>query len=126
MSYRRVFADVTPLRDSPEFRLLYTGQVVSLVGRQLTVVAVAYQVFQLTGSSLTVGLVRLGQFLLLLVGSTVGGATADALDRRRLMLAMQTAARRRQLRPRRQRDRVRPAAVATVRVQRRGRRLFRR
>ncbi len=89
MPRRRVLADVTPLRDSREFRLLYAGQVISLAGRQLTVVAVPYQVFLLTGSSLIVGLVSLAQFLPLLVGSLIGGAIADAVDRRRLMLAMQ-------------------------------------
>lgn len=85
----RLFVDLSPLRDSREFRLLYTGQLVSLVGRQLTVVAIPYQVFVLTGSSLLVGLVSLAQLGPLLVTSLVGGAVADAVDRRRLMLAMQ-------------------------------------
>ncbi len=89
MPASRFLADVTPLRESREFRLLYSGQVVSLVGRQLTVVAVPYQVYLLTRSSLLVGLVSLAQLVPLLAGSLVGGAVADAYDRRRIMLAMQ-------------------------------------
>src|SRR5687767_3796687 len=82
----RLLADVTPLRESPGFRRLYLGQLVSFVGSQLTVVAVPYQVFKLTGSSLAVGLVSLAQFVPLLVGSLAGGALADSFDRRRLLV----------------------------------------
>ncbi len=84
---RRVLVDVTPLRRSPEFRLLFGGQLVSFLGSQLTVVAIPYQVFQLTHSSLTVGLVSLAQLVPLIVGSLAGGAMADSRDRRRLLLA---------------------------------------
>jgi MFS family permease len=90
-SRRRVFADVTPLRESPDFRRLYVGQLVSFLGSQLAIVAVPYQVFQLTHSSLDVGLVSLAQLVPLLVGSLVGGDIADRMDRRRLILAMQVA-----------------------------------
>lgn len=86
---RGVFADITPLRESPDFRRLYVGQLISFVGTQLTVVAVPYQVFQLTDSSLQVGLVSLAQLGPLIVGSLIGGAAADSIDRRRLLLWMQ-------------------------------------
>src|SRR5688500_6212458 len=86
---RRMFADVSPLRDSPDFRRLYVGQLVSFVGTQLTTVAVPYQVFQLTDSSLQVGLVSLAQLGPLVVGSLAGGAIADSTDRRRLLLCTQ-------------------------------------
>lgn len=89
MARRRLFADVTPLRESPDFRRLYVGQLISFVGTQLTVVAVPYQVFQLTDSSLQVGLVSLAQLGPLIVGSLIGGAAADSIDRRRLLLWMQ-------------------------------------
>lgn len=89
MAPSRLLADVTPLRESPDFRRLYSGQAVSFLGTQLTVVAVPFQVFGLTGSSLQVGLVSLAQFGPLLVGSLVGGAVADRVDRRRLLLVMQ-------------------------------------
>lgn len=85
----RLLADLSPLRESPDFRRLYLGQLVSFLGTQLTVVAVPYQVFLLTGSSLQVGLVSLAQFMPLLVGSLAGGAMADSMDRRRLLMVMQ-------------------------------------
>jgi MFS family permease len=91
MARSRVLVDVAPLRESREFRLLWTGQLVSFVGRQITVAAVPYQVFLITGSSLAVGLVSLAQLPVLLVGSLLGGAIADAVDRRRLLLLMQVA-----------------------------------
>ncbi|HVF74868.1 MAG TPA: MFS transporter [Acidimicrobiales bacterium] len=86
MARRRVLADITPLRESADFRRLYFGQLISFVGTQLTVVAVPYQVFQLTDSSLQVGLVSLAQLGPLVVGSLVGGAIADSTDRRRILL----------------------------------------
>jgi MFS family permease len=87
----RFFADVTPLRESPDFRRLYAGQLVSFLGSQLAMVAVPYQVYRLTHSSLQVGLVSLVQLGPLLVGSLVGGAVADTVDRRRLLMTMQVA-----------------------------------
>jgi MFS family permease len=60
-------------------------------GRQLTVVAVPFQLFALTGSTLAVGLLGLAQLIPLLVVSTVGGALADAFDRRRLLALAQVA-----------------------------------
>src|SRR5689334_5393465 len=83
---RTVVADVTPLRVSADYRRLWFGLTVSNVGQQMTVVALAWQVFVITGSSLMVGL--LGAFALvpLVVFGLYGGAVADVVDRRRLML----------------------------------------
>ena len=86
MSGRRLFVDIGPLRHSRDFRLLFSGQLVSTLGSQLTVVAVPYQVYRMTHSSLDVGLVSLAQLGPLLVCSMIGGAVADAHDRRRLLL----------------------------------------
>jgi MFS family permease len=83
----RLAIDITPLRRSRDFRLLWTGQLVSTLGRQITAVAVPYQVYQLTGSTLAVGLLGLAQVVPLVLCSLVGGAVADAVDRRRLLLA---------------------------------------
>jgi MFS family permease len=83
---RRLLVDLSPLRHSRDFRFLFSGQLVSTLGNQLTVVAVPYQVYQLTHSSLYVGLVSLAQLGPLLVCSLIGGAVADAHDRRRLLL----------------------------------------
>jgi MFS family permease len=81
-----VLVDVSPLRDSRQYRLLYGGQLVSVFGRQLTVVASQLQVFLLTGSSLQVGLLSIAQLGPLLACSLLGGAVADAFDRRRVLL----------------------------------------
>jgi MFS family permease len=83
---RGVVADTTPLRVSPAYRRLWFGLGISNVGQQMTTVAVAWQVYLITGSSLMVGL--LGAFALvpLIVFGLYGGAIADVMDRRRLML----------------------------------------
>ncbi len=83
---RRILADISPLRESRDFRLLFFGNAVSYVGRQLTVVAIPYQVYLLTHSSLAVGLTGLASLGPLVVMSLVGGAIADAVDRRKLLL----------------------------------------
>jgi MFS family permease len=59
------------------------------MGRQFTVVAASYEIYQLTHSTVMVGLLSLGQLLPLLVFSLIGGSLADALDRRRLLLGIQ-------------------------------------
>ncbi|HET9732759.1 MAG TPA: MFS transporter [Acidimicrobiales bacterium] len=81
--------DISPLRRYRDFRVVWLGQAVSTLGNQLTVVAVPYQVFRITHSSLDVGLVSLAQLGPLLVGSLVGGSLADAFDRRRLLMLTQ-------------------------------------
>ena len=86
---RRFFVDVTPLRDFDQFRLLFLGHGITHLGRQLTVVAAPIQVYNLTESTLAVGLLGLVQFPALLVGSVAGGALADAVDRRRLLIIAQ-------------------------------------
>ena len=83
----RITVDLAPLRESREFRLLFTGLLVSMLGNQLTTVAIPFQVFSMTHSSLQVGLVSLAQLVPLVVGSLVGGTLGDAMDRRRLMVA---------------------------------------
>jgi MFS family permease len=88
---RRAVLDLSPLRESREFRLLWFGEVVSHTGRHVTVVALAYQVWELTHSTLAVGLIGLVQLIPLMIGSLVGGALADAMDRRRLLLITQVA-----------------------------------
>ena len=86
---RRLLVDVQPLRDSRQFRLLYVGEMLSFVGTQVTVVAVPIQVYRLTGSSFAVGMVGFAGVIPLLLCSLLGGALADAMDRRRLLLVTQ-------------------------------------
>ncbi|HVB05018.1 MAG TPA: MFS transporter [Acidimicrobiales bacterium] len=89
MARGKILVDVTPFRKYPQFFLLWSGFLVRTVGNQLTVVAVPYQVYRLTHSSLDVGLVSLVQLGPLLVGSLFGGTIADAFDRRRVLVATQ-------------------------------------
>lgn len=86
MARRKVFIDIGPLRHSKDFRYLFFGEMVSVMGSGLTVVAVPLQLYELTRSSLQVGLASLGQLLPLVVFSFAGGAMADAYDRRKLLL----------------------------------------
>jgi predicted MFS family arabinose efflux permease len=86
---RHMVIDVTPLRRSRDLRYLVTGQLISELGSQLTTVAVFYQVYALTRSTLDVGLVSLAQLVPLIAGSLLGGSLADVIDRRVLMLVTQ-------------------------------------
>ena len=86
---RRLLIDLTPLRRSRDFRHLVWGELVSVLGNQLTTVAVPYQVYQLTHSSLDVGLVSVTQLFPLIAGSLLGGSAVDAMDRRRLLMIAQ-------------------------------------
>ena len=81
--------DTRPLREFPEFRLLWTGFTIRTIGNQLTVVAVPVEIFRLTRSSLDVGLVSTIQLAPLLVGSFLGGAIIDVIDRRRILIVTQ-------------------------------------
>ncbi len=82
----RILVDFAPLRESRDFRWLFFGTVVSAFGAQLTVVAIPYQVYELTHSSFQVGAVSLVQLVPLVLGSLVGGSIGDAVDRRTLMI----------------------------------------
>lgn len=84
-----VLVDITPLRKFPQFRRLWIGYVVSLLGSQITIVAVAYQIYKITHSSFDVGMVSLVQLGPALLGSLFGGPLADAMDRRRLLVITQ-------------------------------------
>jgi MFS family permease len=83
---RRVAVDVRPLRHDA-FRRLWIGQSVSVVGFQLTGVAVAVEMFDITASSLWVGLIGLAALVPLVVFGLYGGAVSDAVDRRKLLIA---------------------------------------
>ena len=81
---RGVTIDLTPLRRSRDFRRLWFGNAISLLGSMLTTVAIPYQMYQLTGSTLAVGLLGIAALVPLLTISFLGGAIADAVDRRLL------------------------------------------
>ena len=83
---RHVVMDVGPLRRHRDFRLLWIGEAVSYFGSMVTFVAIPYQAYALTRSSLMVGLLSAAQLVPLVVMALFGGALADALDRRKLVL----------------------------------------
>ena len=74
------------LRRHRNYRLFFVGQLISVVGRQITVVALPYQVYLLSGSSLAVGSLGLVQLVPYVVFSLVAGTIADRIDRRVLLL----------------------------------------
>jgi MFS family permease len=82
--------DLSPLRHR-DYRLFYAAQFVSLLGTMMTYVALPYQMYRVTGSSLSVGLLGLAELLPLLATAFVGGVLADAVDRRRMALATDVA-----------------------------------
>jgi MFS family permease len=86
---RRLAIDLTPLRVSRQFRLVWVGLLVSSSGSQFTVVAVFVQVTRLTGSAAAVGLTGLVWLAGLVVGSIAGGVILDAWDRRRSLIMAQ-------------------------------------
>ncbi|MFF7103862.1 MFS transporter [Streptomyces nigra] len=77
--------DTRPLR-RPAYRRLWTSTIVTAVGSQLTAVAVPKQVYDITGSSAWVGAASLAGLVPLTVFALWGGAIADSMDRRRLLL----------------------------------------
>jgi MFS family permease len=85
-----IAVDLTAFRRSRDLRLLTIGQAASGLGTQAALVAIPYQVFTETHSALLVGLTGAAELVPLALGSLLGGAWADRMDRRRLMLISQT------------------------------------
>jgi MFS family permease len=82
---RHVKLDLSPLRESRDLRLLFAGGGISFAGSMLTFVALPYQAYELSHSSLIVGLLSLAELVPLLATAFIGGALADAVDRRRMV-----------------------------------------
>src|SRR3979411_2081402 len=78
--------DITPLRRHRDFRLLFIGRLVSFFGTMITVVAIPFQVYQLSHSVLLVGSLGLVELAALIGFAMLGGALADAADRRVMVL----------------------------------------
>ena len=81
----RLFADTTPLR-TPDFRRLWLSGIVTVIGANLTIFAVPVQLYALTQNSAYVGLSGLFALVPLIVFGLWGGAWADAMDRRLLLI----------------------------------------
>ena len=85
MRVGQIVIDVAPLRESRDFRWLFTGRMASMVGNALATAAANWQVYGLTHSSLEVGLVSLADSAGMLIGLMAGGVLADRRDRRKLL-----------------------------------------
>ena len=77
--------------ESRPFRSLITGQIASLIGTQMRYVAMAWQIFLLTGSSAAVGLLGLAEVIPMIVVSIIAGPMADIRDRKKIMFWSQAA-----------------------------------
>ena len=86
---RRLFLDTAPLRLDRDYRWLWSGQVVNGIGNQITRIALPYQVYVLTGSTLAIAALTLFQLVPILLFALGAGSLADAVDRRRVLLATQ-------------------------------------
>jgi MFS family permease len=84
-----LIVDPAPLRLDRDFRLLWAGQAVSTAGRMITAVVLPYQVYVITRDVLAVGVLSIVQLVPILVFTLGGGAVADAVDRRKLLLVTQ-------------------------------------
>lgn len=83
---RAVAIDVAPLRKYRDLRRLYIGGSISFLGSMVTSVAVPYQVYKITKSSLMVGVIGVVEIVAIVGVAFVAGAIADAADRRRVVL----------------------------------------
>src|SRR5437016_13907031 len=77
--------DLSPLKVSRDYRLLFIGQLVSFFGSMMTFIVVPWQMYQLTQSSAMVGYIYLAEFVPMVCLAFVGGALADFLDKRKML-----------------------------------------
>jgi len=77
--------DLSPLKASRDYRLLFIGQLVSFFGSMMTFIVVPWQMYQLTQSSAMVGYIYLAEFIPMVCLAFVGGALADFLDKRKML-----------------------------------------
>lgn len=77
--------DLSPLKISRDYRLLFFGQLVSFFGSMMSFIVVPFQMYQLTGSSAMVGYIYLAEFVPMVCLAFVGGALADFLDKRKML-----------------------------------------
>ena len=82
----RLLADVRPLRQSPAYRRMWAGSLVSSIGSMMTTFALSLQVYRLTHSAFAVGAIGLTSMIPILSVSLFGGSLADGADRRKVVL----------------------------------------
>lgn len=88
---KSIIVDVSPLKGNRDFQMFFVSRVTSSAARQIIIVAVPLQIYEATNSSLAVGLIGAAQLIPLFAVALVGGALADALDRRWLLVVGQTS-----------------------------------
>ncbi len=74
-----------------DFRLLWFGQLISIIGTQMQIVAINWHIYILTNSAIALGLIGLTRFLPIVVFSLIGGSFADVFNRKKIMLVMQVS-----------------------------------
>ena len=96
MSARQPTAQTPPRHERPfrvlryrDFRLIWSAEALSQTGTQIQRVAVAWQVFELTGDPFHLGLLGLVRFVPLFLFGLAGGVVADRYDRRQTLIASQ-------------------------------------
>ncbi len=83
---RALRVDLTPLRTSRDFRLLFWAGTVFYFGAMVSYVAIPYQIYTLTGSNFAVGAIGIAELVPLIVFGLYGGALADHVDRRKMLV----------------------------------------
>src|SRR6478736_1430412 len=77
--------DLSPLKVSRDYRLLFFGQLVSFFGSMMTFIVVPWQMYQITQSNAMVGYIYLAEFVPMLFLAFIGGALADFIDKRKML-----------------------------------------
>lgn len=88
--FRALRMDITPLKESRDFRLLFSAGAIFYLGAMMTYVAIPYSLYHLTGSNFAVGAVGLVELVPLIVFGLYGGALADHADRRKILVVCGT------------------------------------
>jgi len=83
--------DLSPLKNYPNYRWLYLGQLISFFGSMITYVAIPFQMYEITKSTVHVGMLGIVQLIPLVISGFYGGALADSFDRRRLVVITEIA-----------------------------------
>jgi MFS family permease len=77
--------DITPLKISRDYRMLFFGQLISFFGSMMSFIILPWQMFKLTNSNEMVGYIYLAEFVPMVSLAFIGGALADALDKRKML-----------------------------------------
>lgn len=88
----KIAIDLSPLKKYPDFRNLWTAGLVSYLGSMITYVALPFQLKEITGSYLAVGILGVIEIVPLIIFGLYGGVLADSVDRKKMIWATEAAA----------------------------------